>query len=72
MVLGKKIVELLSKGEPMKAGEIAETLGVDKKEVDKELKSLKGNGEIVSPKRCFYSVEKVIFFKIKVSDAFYN
>ncbi len=54
MVLGKKIVELLSKGEPMKAGEIAETL----EEVDKELKSLKGNGEIVSPKRCFYSVEK--------------
>ena len=42
----------------MKSGEIAEALGVDKKDIDKEIKTLKTNGEIVSPKRCFYSVEK--------------
>ena len=58
MSLKNKIIELLSENEPMKSGEIAEALGLDKKDIDKEIKTLKTNGEIVSPKRCFYSVEK--------------
>ena len=39
---------------PMKAGEIAELSGLDKKEVDKAMKTLKTEEKIVSPKRCFW------------------
>ena len=56
MELSEKIIELLKKSEPMKSGEIADSLGVDKKEVDKVLKKLKSEEKITSPKRCFYSV----------------
>lgn len=58
MELKDKILKLLLENEPMKAGEIAEKLGADKKDIDKEIKTLKASGEIISPKRCFYSVEK--------------
>ncbi len=40
---------------PMKAGDIAEVSGIDKKDIDKAIKVLKDEGKIVSPKRCFYS-----------------
>ena len=46
---------LKEKSEPMKAGEIAEALGADKKEVDKAIKTLKAEEAISSPKRCFYA-----------------
>ncbi|MFZ7102838.1 MAG: MarR family transcriptional regulator [Peptococcaceae bacterium] len=42
--------------EPLKAGEIAEKAGADKKDVDKALQNLKKEGKIISPKRCFYSL----------------
>lgn len=58
MSVKEQVVELLKKSEAMKGGEIAEALGVDKKEVDKAIKELKTEGNIISPKRCFYSVEK--------------
>ncbi len=57
MELKEKIVDLLAKSEPMRPGEIAETLGEDRKNVDKAIKVLKDNEEIISPKRCFYSVK---------------
>jgi predicted Zn-ribbon and HTH transcriptional regulator len=41
--------------EPLKAGDIAQKAGLDKKEVDKAIKALKKEEKIVSPKRCFYS-----------------
>lgn len=41
--------------EPLKAGEIATKLGVDKSEVDKTIKVLKKEDKIVSPKRCYYA-----------------
>lgn len=41
--------------EPLKSGEIAEIIRIDKKEVDKAIKELKNEGKITSPKRCFYS-----------------
>lgn len=51
----EKVLALLQeKNEPMKAGEIAESLGIDKKEVDKALKELKAEESIGSPKRCYY------------------
>ncbi len=57
MELKDKILELLKKSEPMKSGEIAEALGEDKKLVDKAIKELKTEENIVSPKRCFYSAK---------------
>ena len=42
---------------PLKAGEIAEKSGLDKKEVDKAMKLLKTEELIVSPKRCFWAVK---------------
>jgi biotin operon repressor len=44
-------------GKPLKGGEIAETTGIDKKEVDKAIKSLVTEGKIVSPQRCYYSIK---------------
>jgi len=44
--------------EPLKAGEIAEAAGIDKKEVDKALKALKKEGKIDSPKRCYYGLSE--------------
>lgn len=58
MELREKILELLQKEEPLKAGGIAEKLNADKAEIDKILKKLKAEEKIISPKRCFYSVEK--------------
>lgn len=42
---------------PLKAGEIAEKSGLDKKEVDKAMKLLKTEELIVSPKRCFWAAK---------------
>ncbi len=43
--------------EPLKGGEIAEKSGVDKKEVDKAMTKLKATGDIVSPKKCFWTAK---------------
>ena len=57
MELKDKVLELLQKSEPMKAGEIAKALGEDKKLIDKAIKELKAEESIISPKRCFYSAK---------------
>lgn len=44
--------------EPLKSGEIVEKTGLDKKDVDKVIKKLKTDGDIISPKRCYYTVNK--------------
>ena len=41
-------------GKALKAGEIAELTGLDKKEVDKAMKVLKTEEKIVSPKVCYW------------------
>jgi DNA-binding IscR family transcriptional regulator len=41
-------------GKPLKAGEIAELSGLDKKEVEKAMAELKKEEAIESPKRCFW------------------
>ncbi|MHA1950718.1 MAG: MarR family transcriptional regulator [Candidatus Thorarchaeota archaeon] len=40
---------------PLKAGEVAEITGIDKKEVSKVIKNLKKEGKLVSPKNCYYA-----------------
>ena len=55
----EKVLQVLSNAaKPMKAGEIAEVSGIDKKEVDKAIKKLKAEEKIHSPKVCFYEVKK--------------
>ena len=56
MVSEEEILEAMRKaGKPLKTQEIADMLGVDKKEVDKIVKKLKKEGKITSPKRCYYA-----------------
>ncbi|NLS44662.1 MAG: MarR family transcriptional regulator [Firmicutes bacterium] len=43
---------------PVRAGEVVEGTGLDKKEVDKAMAKLKKEGKIVSPKRCFWEIQK--------------
>lgn len=48
-----KVLETIkAAGEPLNVGKIAELSGLDRKEVDKAMKELKAEGEIVSPVRC--------------------
>lgn len=42
---------------PLKSGEISEQTGIDKKEVDKAIKSLIKENKVSSPKRCYYQAE---------------
>lgn len=41
-------------GKPLKAGEVAELAGLDKKVVEKAMDQLKKTEMIVSPKRCYW------------------
>ena len=51
----KKILDAMKKeGQPMRPGDISEKTGIDKNEVSKIIKSLKDQGKIASPKRCFW------------------
>lgn len=53
------VVDFFNKAEKaVKAGEIADATGVDKKEVDKVMAKLKKEGKIVSPKVCFWEIKK--------------
>ena len=59
MEITEKVLNTLKKaGEPLNAGKIAEISGLDRKEVDKAMKTLKENGSIVSPKRCYWEPAK--------------
>lgn len=51
------IKALENKGKPMKAGEIAEATGLDKKEVEKSIKALVKEMKVHSPVRCFYDLK---------------
>lgn len=51
----EKVLQVMKQaGKPLKAGEISELSGLDKKDVDKAMKELKAQELIVSPKRCFW------------------
>ncbi len=55
----EKVIEALKDAKkPMKSGEIAETTGIDKKEVSKLIKTLVSEDKLYSPKRCFYDLKK--------------
>ncbi|MBU1064006.1 helix-turn-helix domain-containing protein [bacterium] len=55
MELEHKVLEAMKKaGKPVKAGDIAEMINVDKAQVAKAIKTLKDQGKVESPKVCFY------------------
>lgn len=45
-------------GAPVNAGKLVELTGLDRKEVDKAMKTLKNTGTIVSPKMCYWEPSK--------------
>ena len=58
MSVEKVLAVMTAAGKPVKAGEIAELSGLDKKVVDKAMNTLKAEGKIVSPVRCAWEVKK--------------
>ncbi|MHC1704183.1 MAG: MarR family transcriptional regulator [Tenuifilaceae bacterium] len=54
----KVIKTLKDAGKPMKAGEIADASGIDKKDVEKAIKKLVADSKLHSPMRCFYDIKK--------------
>jgi len=54
----KVIKTLKDSGKPMKAGEIADASGVDKKDVEKAIKKLVADSKLHSPTRCYYDIKK--------------
>ncbi len=54
----KVLAAMEAAGKPMKAGEIAEATGLDRKEVDKAMNQLKKEEKIVSPVRCAWEPKK--------------
>ena len=51
-----KILDMLkSKTDPMSAGQLADATGIDRKAIDKAMNTLKKEGKIVSPKRCYWT-----------------
>jgi Mn-dependent DtxR family transcriptional regulator len=52
-----KVFNAMKKADkPVRPGDIAKTLDVDSKDVSKAIKSLKNQGKVISPKRCYYSL----------------
>lgn len=55
----ERVLQIMKEaGEPLNAGKIAELGGLDRKEVDKAMKSLKDEGAIISPVRCKWEPAK--------------
>lgn len=53
----KRVLDAMRKaGKPVRPGDIAKLLDVDSKEVSKAISVLKEKGEVISPKRCYYSL----------------
>jgi predicted ArsR family transcriptional regulator len=55
----EKVLQVLKEtGSPMKAGEIAEKAGIEKKEAEKAIKALLSEEKLLSPKRCYYDLNE--------------
>jgi DNA-binding transcriptional regulator GbsR (MarR family) len=58
MSVEKVLAVMTASGKPLKAGEIAELAGLDKKVVEKAMNELKKQDKIVSPVRCAWELKK--------------
>ena len=55
----KAVLDFFAKAEqPARTGDVAEATGIYKKEVEKVMNTLKKEEKIVSPKRCFWEINK--------------
>jgi predicted transcriptional regulator len=55
----EKVLKAMTEaGQPLGTAKIVELTGMDKKEVEKAMKTLKESGQIVSPKRCVWEPAK--------------
>lgn len=53
----KKVLSAMKKaGKPLKPGEVAELIGEESKTVSKVIGTLKKQGKVISPKRCYYAL----------------
>jgi len=51
-----KVLETMKQaGKPVRPGDVAKATGLDSKEVSKLIDSLKKQGKVMSPKRCYYA-----------------
>jgi len=50
----KVLTAMKEAGVPLNAGKLVELTGLERKEVDKAMKTLKASDSIVSPKMCFW------------------
>lgn len=53
----KVLAAMKKAGKPVRPGEVAEMIGANSKEVSKVISKLKKSGKVISPKRCYYSVD---------------
>ncbi len=54
-----KVLETMKEaGKPVRPGDIAKVLGLESKEVSKIIDTLKKDGKVFSPKRCYYSIKE--------------
>ncbi len=52
-----KVLDAMKKaGKPVRPGEVAKMIDADSKEVSKVISKLKKSGQVISPKRCYYSL----------------
>ncbi|MEE9566605.1 MAG: transcriptional regulator [Desulfobacteria bacterium] len=55
----KKVLSAMKKAEkPVRPGDVAKMIGADSKEVSKVISELKKKGKVISPKRCYYTLNK--------------
>ena len=55
----KKVLNAMKKaGKPVRPGDVAKMIGEESKEVSKVIGALKKKGKIMSPKRCYYALNK--------------
>lgn len=54
--LEKKVLGAMKKaGKPVRPGDLAKMMGLDSKEVSKGIETLKKEGKVTSPRRCYYA-----------------
>lgn len=59
MSVQEKIIKAFeAAGKPLRPGEVAEMAGLEKKDVEKQIKKMKDAGTLYSPVRCFYDIKK--------------
>ena len=58
MATKDKVINVFkSTDKPLRPGEIADQIGIESKVVSKNIKELREEGKVFSPKRCYYALK---------------